>query len=57
MTVTVYTPSDTVDKIYTDVTMCVLNETGVCQLMRVDDGVSHLDTFKADGDIVVQRTV
>lgn len=55
MTVTVYTSQGAVDKTFTDVTMCVLNDDGLCQLMRTDDGVSHLDTFKAEHNVTIQR--
>ena len=55
MTVTVYNSGGTVDKTFTNVTMCVLNDEGLCQLMRTESGVSMLETFRSDYNITVQR--
>ena len=57
ITVTTYTAGGSVDKTFTNVNMCVINDDGLCQLMRVYDGVSHLDTIKADATVNIQRTV
>lgn len=56
MTVTTYTANGSVDKTYSDVKMAVLNDDGLCQLMRDDNGVSHLDTFKAEHNVTILRS-
>lgn len=56
ITVTTYTEGGSVDKTFTNVKMCILNDEGLCQIMRVYDGVSHLDTFTANATVNIQRT-
>ena len=57
MTVTTYTANGSVEQTFYNVSMAVLNDDGLCQLMRVDSGgVSHLDTIKAEHNVSVLRS-
>lgn len=52
---TVTRNTETVPIIYTDVTMCVITDGGLCQIMREADGTQHLDTFTTDKAVTIVK--
>lgn len=52
---TVTRNTDTVPIVYTDVTMCIITDGGLCQIMREADGTQHLDTFTTDKAVTIVK--
>lgn len=53
---TVTRNTETVPIVYTDVTMCVITDGGLCQITRAEaDGTQHLDTFTTDKAVTIVK--
>ena len=52
---TVTRNTDTTPIVYTDVTMCIITDGGLCQIMREADGTQHLDTFTTDKAVTIVK--
>ena len=52
---TVTRNTETTPIVYTDVTMCVITDGGLCQIMREEDGTQHLDTFTTDKLVTIVK--